>query len=41
MLTSNEKRLALCWYVAGYDLVTIAQEFGITVQLLKSQLRTH
>jgi hypothetical protein len=41
MLTSGELRLALAWYVAGFDLVTIAQEFGITAERLKRQLRTH
>ena len=39
MLTLDEKRQALAWYVTGYDLTSIAQEFKITVEQLKSQLR--
>jgi hypothetical protein len=41
MLTTGEKKRALAWYVAGFDLITIAQEFGITAEQLKAQLRNH
>ena len=39
VLTPEEKRQALDWYVnKGFDLATIAQHYGLTVEQLKRQL---
>lgn len=39
---SNEQiKLARHWYVTrGYDLITIAQHFGLHVEQLKKEIRT-
>jgi hypothetical protein len=40
-MNPTDKALALRWYaVEGFDLITIAQHFGITVESLKAVLRT-
>lgn len=36
----EDRKLALAWYVAGHDLITIAQHFGLGVEELKQFLRT-
>lgn len=39
-MTELEKTQALIWYaVEGYDLITIAQHFGITQEQLARELR--
>lgn len=39
LLTEQDKKIALHWYaVKDYDLATIAQHFGLTVEQIKSEL---
>jgi hypothetical protein len=41
MLNSEQRQLALDWYVQkGYDLITIAQHFGLTRDQLAHELRS-
>src|SRR5574343_996844 len=38
-LTKQDRKTALHWYaVKGYDLITIAQHFGLTLDEIKSEL---
>lgn len=39
-LTDADRAQALEWYVKGFDLITIAQHFGVHVEVLKNLLRT-
>lgn len=40
-LTNEEHNQALQWYARdGFDLITIAQHFDISVECLKANLRT-
>lgn len=38
-MTEASKKQALTWYVQGFDLITIAQHFGVGVEELKDNLR--
>ncbi|MCG3884871.1 hypothetical protein I3271_09230 [Photobacterium leiognathi] len=41
MLTTEEKQKAISWYANNsYDLITIAQHFGIHVEELKQEIRS-
>jgi predicted DNA-binding protein YlxM (UPF0122 family) len=39
MLTEGQRKLALDWYIKGFDLITIAQHFGISRDDLARELR--
>lgn len=41
MLNETQRKLALYWYaVEGFDLVTIAQHFGLTRDQLANEIST-
>lgn len=35
-----DREQAIAWYVKGYDLITIAQHFGVSVEELCEVMRT-
>ena len=41
VLTQEEKKQAISWLANdGFDLVTVAQHFGLTAEELKTQVHT-
>ena len=39
-MNDQDRKQAIRWYCDGWDLITIAQHYRITVEDLKKQIRT-